>query len=137
MTRDLFARVLAEAGKVVHSRSSVLVPLQWVSLILLTFTLLFVIARAPLWIEIGVFALLAAAVLLFCAAFAYFMVRNPDALRSERHVLSKYAIDKDLYGDSDTGMREVPKLGSDFLLPLDPEQSMLPHLGKAKRRGTR
>jgi hypothetical protein len=62
------------------------------------------------------------------------MTKNPDALRSEKHALSKYAIDKGLYGDSDMGMLEVPKLGSEFLLPGEAETYPLSLPAKSGRR---
>ena len=119
MKTDFIGRVLAQAGKVVESRSSVLVPLQWNIVILALFLFLFILAKAPAWLDIGVFVLLAIAVMQSAFAHDYFMKKDAVALRSEQHAISKYAIDKGLYGDSDSGMREVPKLGSEFLLPVD------------------
>ena len=134
MSTDLFERVLAQAGRVVESKSSALVPLHWLTAILVACLIFSVIAKAPSWIVIGIFALLALAVLQSVISYNYFMTKNPDALRSERHALSKYAIDKGLYGDSDMGMLEVPKLGSEFILPGEIEAHPLSLPGKSARR---
>jgi hypothetical protein len=117
MKSELISRILAQAGKVVQSRSSALVPLHWITAILISSLLVSVIASAPPWIEIGLFVLLTISVSQSILSYNFFMVKNPDALRSEKYALSKFAMDKGLYGDSDAGMRELPRLGSEFLLP--------------------
>jgi hypothetical protein len=133
MKSDFVGRVLAQAGKVVESKSSALVPLQWKIIVLVFFLFLFVVVKAPLWIEIGVFVLLVVLVLQSSFSYHYFMKTNPDALRSEKYSISKYAIERGLYGDSDSGMREVPKLGNEFLLESDKGNGNLSHPLKAFR----
>jgi hypothetical protein len=44
------------------------------------------------------------------------MLKSPDALRSERHAITKYAIDKGLYGDSDSGTRISTYLDTQLIL---------------------
>jgi len=117
MKNDVLSRVLAQAGKVVESRSSVLVPLHWITAILVSFLLLSVVTKAPAWMEIGLFVLLTVAILQSILSYNYFMIKNPDALRSEKHVQVMQAIEKGLYGDSDMGMLVIPKLGNELLLP--------------------
>jgi hypothetical protein len=134
MRGDLISRVLAEAGKVVQSRSSVLVPLHWKIAILGTFLLVALVVKAPAWAEVGLFSLLALAVLQSSFSYNYFMRKDPDALRSEKHALSKYAIDKGLYGDSDVGMRELPKVGNEFLLPSHLEPDLMSKSSKGRKR---
>jgi hypothetical protein len=133
MRTDLIGRVLAQAGKVVESKSSALVPLQWKIIIFALFLFMLVVVKAPMWIDIGVFVLLAILVLQSSFSYHYFMKRNPDALRSEKHAISKYAIDKGLYGDSDMGMLEVPKFGNEFLLPSVRERNVTSQPSKPSR----
>lgn len=40
-------------------------------------------------------------------AYVYFMLNDPDALRSETYSLAKTAIEKNFLGDSLTGLKEV------------------------------
>jgi hypothetical protein len=116
MNGDFFQRVWAQAGEIARSRSSALVPLHWITAILVAFLLLSVALHAPGWMQIGLFVLLALVILQSVVSYNYFMTTNPDALRSEKHVLSKYAIDKGLYGDSDSGLIEIQKFGNEFVL---------------------
>jgi len=45
------------------------------------------------------------------------MKTNPDALRSEKFATTKYAIDKGLYGDSDSGTRPLIEIEEELLIP--------------------
>lgn len=104
--RNFFASMLEQADRVAHSRSSVLVPLQWILMILAVFFLALVLVRAPEWALIGDGAGLLMVLSLCVAAYIYFGLKSPDCLRSEQYSLSKYAIQQGLYGDSDSGMKE-------------------------------
>ena len=42
-------------------------------------------------------------VLIYFIAYCYFMVKSPDALRSEKFTLSKLAIERSVIGDNLTG----------------------------------
>ena len=60
-----------------------------------------------MWLIEG-FALADAAVLaLLMVAYVFFMVKAPDALRSEKYSILKTAMEKRLVGDSLTGLREA------------------------------
>jgi hypothetical protein len=63
--------------------------------------------RAPLWALVGDGVIFAAFMLLYGVCYVYCFVRRPDALRSEKFQLTKYAIDSQLFGDSATGLIEV------------------------------
>jgi hypothetical protein len=45
--------------------------------------------------------------LLYGGSFALCLLNNPDALRSEKYVLNKLAIEHRLFGDSNTGVSEI------------------------------
>lgn len=63
--------------------------------------------HADLWITILFAVLTVAVAALLLYAFYYFMKKDPDALRSEKLVLTKEALSRSLEGDSISGMREV------------------------------
>lgn len=95
-------------AQVGQSRSSVINPLQW-TLVIVTAALLALTAipHAPTGLIIGVACADGLVLLLIVAAYVFFMLKNPDALRSETYSLAKTAIDRKLLGDSLTGLREV------------------------------
>lgn len=61
-------------------------------------------ASAPEWLLMSLVAMIAGDAALFGAAFLYFMLKNPDALRSESFELEKMAMERGLYGDSIQGV---------------------------------
>ena len=58
---------------------------------------------APEWLLRWVLVLLVGDGALFGVAFLYFMIKSPDALRSERFELEKMAMERGLLGDSIQG----------------------------------
>ena len=93
-----------------HSRSSTLNPLQWALVILVGSVGFAAATHVPSWIvsALGVAAVINFA--LFIYAYIYFMVKSPDALRSESYSLRKMAIQKGLMGDSLHGLfQDVPE----------------------------
>jgi hypothetical protein len=87
-----------------QSRTSALNPLQWMMVIVCFGLFLLIIAHAPAWVVIVLVVLLFALCLFFLHCFNYFMRHNPDALRSEKFVFSKLAIERGLVGDSLVGL---------------------------------
>jgi hypothetical protein len=85
------------------TRSTALHSLQWALGLLLAAVPATIAAKAPDWVLVGL--LLAAGVVLtvFLGAYIYFLVRDPDALRSEQFTLSKMAIEKGMIGDNVAG----------------------------------
>lgn len=62
---------------------------------------------APEWI-INVFTVVFSfACGIFFLAFIYFGLNDPDALRSEKFVIDKMAMEKGLYGDSQSGLHQA------------------------------
>ena len=92
---------LAEIGQ---SRSSITNPLQWGMVILIGGVVLSLLVKAPPWITGILMAFFAGVGLLFLYAYAFFMHKNPDVLRSEHFHLHKLAIERGLIGDSLKGL---------------------------------
>ena len=104
---QLFKSLLQQA-RVAQSRSSAINPLQWTLLILLATTLVLVVeASTPPWLLVSVASASGTVLLVLIAAYIYFMLTNPDALRSEKYSLAKTAMEKKWLGDSLTGLSEV------------------------------
>ncbi len=98
---------LLQLAHIGRARSSVINPLQW-TLVLLVFGLLTVlVARGPAWILEFFVVLIGLIILLLIVAYTYFMIKNPDALRSETFSLAKTALEKQVVGDSLSGLRQV------------------------------
>jgi hypothetical protein len=68
-----------------HSKSSVVTPLLWTLVILLTGLLASIGEEAKPWVVIFFAVLLGATVLLMIWTYAYGMTRVPSALRSEKY----------------------------------------------------
>ncbi|HPQ43898.1 MAG TPA: hypothetical protein PKZ42_06675 [Syntrophales bacterium] len=92
------------------ARSTALHALQWVIAMLLTSIPITAIAGAPSWILIGIASALAVVLTTFLGAYIYFLIKSPDALRSESYTLSKMAIERGLVGDNLTGLRDEKTL---------------------------
>lgn len=68
-----------------HSKSSVITPLLWTLVILLTGLLASIGEEAKPWVVMFFAALMGATVLLMIWTYAYGMMRVPSALRSEKY----------------------------------------------------
>lgn len=115
---------LARQADIGQSRTSTVNPLQWALVILLVGMIMLLVVGAPPWLIILLAVLVAAVFVAFCVSFFFLLFKNPDALRSETYSLSKYAIDKGLYGDSLVGVHEMLELpgGGPVLPPGDDDE---------------
>lgn len=85
-------------------KANVLNPLIW---LIGTMTLMFLGAlklSAPTWILITGVILFVLIFGLFAFAYCYCLIKNPDALRSEKYSIQKIALEKGYIGDSIKGM---------------------------------
>ena len=89
--------LLSKQSKIGQSRSSVLNPLQWMTVIIVGGLASFVYVSAAQWLIILMAVLLSSTFALFAGAFIYFMIREPGTLRSEDYSLAKHALDKGLF----------------------------------------
>ena len=80
MRIDPIGRFLREAGNVVESKSSTLVPLQWNMVILAALLSFLVWVKAPFWLDVGAFTLLTLIVLQAGLAYHFFMKHDSVAL---------------------------------------------------------
>jgi hypothetical protein len=67
---------------------------------------------APQWLIEALFVLVVIILFVFVGAYIFFMLKDPDALRSEKFTLSKMAIERSRIGDSSAGF-------------VDPEQQLI------------
>jgi hypothetical protein len=112
--RDFFERTDASGTK-----STALQPLLIGNAILSAAIGVALKAGAATWLLAVMALLLFACVVTFIGAYIFFMIRNPDALRSERFSLNKMAMERGLIGDDLTGLREAPSreallIGGDY-----------------------
>jgi hypothetical protein len=96
----------------IKSRSDVLVPLLLIICVFTLGLLILVAERAPPWLVISLFCLVAGLTVIFGFAYLYSLFKNPDLLRSEKHSLTKQAIDRGLLGDSMQGLFDAEPSGS-------------------------
>ena len=95
---QIFAQHI-ESGK----KSTALQPINYaVTILLLAFIASFTV-NAPLWVPFCLLCMIAGALILFWHAYIYFMKSNPDALRTEKFNLTKFAIERGLVGDNIVG----------------------------------
>jgi len=106
MKTDRIGEFLHAARNVVESRSSTLVPLQWNMVILVSVLSFLVWVKAPFWLLLGTFILLALVVLQAGVAYHFFMKHDSVALRSERHALRNKEIDHGIYGGFEPEAKE-------------------------------
>jgi hypothetical protein len=92
------------------SRSDVLRPLAWLIGILLTATVAALFAKPPEWLLIVMASLLVGAIVLYGIAYGFCLLKDRDALRSEKYSLHKMAMEHGLLGDSTTGMFEADEV---------------------------
>jgi hypothetical protein len=89
------------------SRSDVLKPLAWLIGILFTGLVLLLLAKAPNWLLVFDAIALGATLALYVFSYIYCLLKDRDALRSERYSLEKMAIEHGIFGDSETGTFEA------------------------------
>lgn len=116
---DTIWQVIERLGpaNLVMRKSHALVPL--VQLLMVLMTILGVAAWAGsdevVWFAV---ALIGVGVLTYVGGFAFFMVKDPDALRSESYKLKKMQIERGLIGDSTQGLHQVSTDDSAPALPV-------------------
>lgn len=103
-----FFESLLRQAQIGQSRSSVINPLQW-ALVIGLFALLTAVLEphVPTWLPIFLAFVVGIIVVLLICAYIFFMLKDPDSLRSEKYSLMKTAIEKHFIGDDLTGLREV------------------------------
>ena len=100
-------RELLSSSTADGSRTNALNHLQWMLAAFLGSTIVAFYSGVPhqfCWLLVA-----ATAVLLLCylVTHFYFMVKNPDALRSEKFTIEKMALERGLIGDSSIGLHDA------------------------------
>ncbi|TGS13736.1 hypothetical protein EN852_014890 [Mesorhizobium sp. M2E.F.Ca.ET.209.01.1.1] len=96
--------LLREQMNATLSRSDVLKPLAWLIALLVASLALSAWVRGPEWLLIADSVMLFCTVILYLGAYTFCLISNPDALRSEKYSLQKFALEHQLIGDSTAGL---------------------------------
>jgi hypothetical protein len=99
---------LLQRSDIGQSRTSALNPLQWLMVILSGGLVAALIVKASMWVLIVLIALVVSGCIFLLCCYWYFMKNNPDALRSEKFLFSKMALERGLIGDSLVGLFQEP-----------------------------
>ena len=105
------------------SRNSALAPLLWMLPTACAFVVALVEFHAPPWLLV---VATTATMAIICVALFWFCVfakKSPEALRSEKYVLSRMAMDRGLLGDDKAGLhdpRTIVTEGTSLPLLVDP-----------------
>jgi hypothetical protein len=97
---------LREQMSATLSRSDVLKPLAWLIGMQTLAIILLVYVHAPNWLLIILATLLVAIIVLYGLSYGFCLLRDRDALRSEKYSLHKMAIEHRLIGDNLAGSFE-------------------------------
>jgi hypothetical protein len=124
---ELFS--LLSKGVVHGSKSTAMSPLIWAMAILMGGVVGGPSVGLPPPVHTVLSGCLVVVVTGFLAAFGYFAVTNPDALRTEKYTLTKLAIEHHLSGDDMAGITTAieddggkPQAAIAALTPPDPKQ---------------
>lgn len=114
-------RALFQQANLQGSRSTVLRPLGWLASICTGALVCLAELKGPLWLMI-VFAIFSAATVgMYLWAYLHCLLTDKDALRTEKYSIQKLAIEKGVYGDSNTGvLRPEPEISGTSLLRQSP-----------------
>lgn len=104
MNQFQFIRALFQQSSTEGSRSSALRPIGWALALFLSGMLASIALHAPGYVVLVMVVLCILTFVLYAVGFVFFMVRNPDALRSEWYSITKMQIQRGLSGDSAQGV---------------------------------
>jgi hypothetical protein len=113
-----FIRALLQQASAEGSRSTALKPLGWlVGMLCASSIALFSFSNPiPLWVGITFVALTVLAVAGYLIAYFFLMIKDRDALRSERYSIQKLAIEKGIVGDNISGVLQIDEIETPKLL---------------------
>jgi hypothetical protein len=102
------------------SRSTALKALLYLDVITLSGLVLSRATAADTWVLVFIACAFGISFLSTIVAFFYFMVKDPDALRSEKYAIDKMSIEKGIVGDDLSGMRRVSVRGAAIAIGAAP-----------------
>jgi energy-coupling factor transporter transmembrane protein EcfT len=106
------------------TRTDALRPLIWPIAGLLFAICVSVSAKAPVWLLIVFSVVLCTLLLAYIGGYAYFAVKDPDALRSEKYKLQKMAIEHGFLGDSLSGLKQMNDMPPVKTISVEPTKSL-------------
>lgn len=127
MEFDFFNEIFSKANAK-GSRSTALKPLGWLVGICASATILSYNYNAPIWIGTMFGILSTLTVMTYLGVYIFLVLKNPDALRSERFLIQQLAIQKSFIGDNKAGYMR-PK-GFTLVRELGPDSIDEPSEGK-------
>ena len=104
MIRSLLQQATAQG-----SRSTALNPLGWALAIILSALLGSAFDHPPIWLTPLLAVCAATVVVAYLVAYFFLLIKDRDALRSERFQLSKMAIERSVVGDNIAGFLDPEK----------------------------
>ena len=100
-----FVSAVREQMNATLTRSDALRPLIW-PLGICAISMTFSAFHGSSWLTYALGAMFFVALSLYLVAYYYCLLKNPDALRSESYNVQKMALERGIYGDSQTGIFE-------------------------------
>ena len=114
-----FVKDVLRRHELYGKKSTALQPIVFIALILTLGVVGAIHSNVDIWIIWTFFALLGVVLILFSIGFIFFMIKDPDALRSETYNMAKFAMERGLIGDDNVGtLFEPSELNA---LPLTPD----------------
>lgn len=102
-------RALLEQVSGHGSRSTVLKPLGWALALLIPATMLSAFFKLDVWLTRGLGAGAGLSLLAYLVAYFFCLVKDREALRSERYSIQKLAIERRVVGDDTVGLMVVDR----------------------------
>ena len=110
MPKIAFLKALFHQTTAYGTRSTVLNPLGWFISILLIGTIASFYYKLPTWIGIALAIITFSSTFIYLICYIYCMVKDRDALRSEKFSIQKLLIEKGFFGDDIQGLIKKEEL---------------------------
>ncbi|WP_210446472.1 hypothetical protein [Pantoea ananatis] len=98
---------LGKDGQNVGGKSTIVHSLVWLIALLASFSITLVFKTQDKVMLYGSLSLLGLEFLIFHGVYFYCLYKNPDLLRSEKHLYDMSKLDKQFRGDNSSGMEEL------------------------------
>lgn len=105
------------------TKATVLKPLGWMTLIVISATLSAFYLKSPKWLGVLFSIFTCLTMILYLFTYIYCLFKDKDALRSETYSIQKLAIEKGFIGDSISGVFEIDIDRPKRLIKSSPESA--------------
>lgn len=102
-----FIRSILSSSSASGSKTNIMKPLNWLISILGALVIGGFIYGLPMWMDCILFVCLILVLLYYLFVYTYCLLKDKDALRSERFNVQKMAIEKGILGDSSVGIIDM------------------------------